>query len=149
MPLLFAFAQSQEAADEVVIDAQAIYYASCAGRHGAVGEGQEGRIPALADHVPHVYNAEGGRDYLMHVLMYGLSGEITVLGETFDGSMPPRYTLSNDELAAVLNFVLTEWGNNALLGPDFEPYAADELNTVRRLSRNWALQFRPAVDPEL
>lgn len=151
VPLLFVFAQNQgsEGEEAVVIDGQAVYMASCAGCHGPSGEGQPERIPALANHAPHLFNADGGREYLMHVLMYGLSGEITVLGETFDRSMPPRYTLSDEELAAILNHVLTSWGNEDLLNAGFEPYTPEEFSAVRRVSRNWAIQFRPAIDPEL
>lgn len=151
IPLLFVFAQNQdsEAEDVVAIDGQAIYMASCAGCHGPSGEGQPERIPGLADHVPHLFNADGGRDYLMNVVMYGLSGEITVLGETFDRSMPPRYTLSDEELAAVLNHIITAWGNDDLLDASYEAYAPEELSAVRRASRDWALQFRPAIESEL
>lgn len=126
-----------------------LYAQSCAGCHMPGGEGQEERIPALAGHIPALYNAEGGRDYLMNVVMWGLSGEITVLGETFDRSMPPRFTLADAELAAILNHITTSWDNDAMVEGEFMPFEADELSAVRRTSRDWALQFRPAIDPEL
>lgn len=86
---------------------------------------------------------------LMNVVMWGRSGEVTSLGEVFDRSMPPRFTLANDELAAILNHVMTSWGNADLIEGEFQPYDADELTAVRRTSREWAIQFRPAIDPEL
>lgn len=141
----FGFAQEEE----VPLDGEALYNQSCAGCHMPDGTGQEERIPALAAHVPHLANAEGGREYLMNVVMWGLSGEITVLGETFDRSMPARFTLANEELAAILNYIVTAWGNDALLNDDVAEFTADELNEVRRTSREWALQFRPDIDPEL
>lgn len=140
----FGFAQDDEAPD-----GEALFMQSCAGCHMPDGSGQVGDSPALALHVPHLYNAEGGRDYLMNVVMWGLSGEVTSLGEVFDRSMPPRFTLANDELAAILNHVMTSWGNADLIEGEFQPYDADELNAVRRTSREWAIQFRPAIDPEL
>jgi len=141
----FGFAQEEEAP----LDGENLYLQSCASCHLPEGTGQEERFPALAGHIPHLANADGGREYLMNVVMWGLSGEITVLGETFDRSMPARFTLANDELAAILNYITTAWGNDALLADDFAAFEADELNEVRRSSRDWALQFRPDIDPEL
>lgn len=139
----FGFAQDD------ALDGEMLYLQSCASCHMPEGTGQLQDTPALAGHLPHLYNAEGGRFYLMNVVMFGLSGEVTVLGDTINRSMPPRFTLSNAELAAILNHVLTAWGNADLIEGEFEEFTADELNAVRRQSRDWAMQFRPDIPGDL
>ncbi len=56
-------------------------------------------------------------DFLMHdvdraigVLVAGLQGPVTVNGKKFDGVMPD-FSLSNEEIAAVLSYVRTSFGN--------------------------------------
>ena len=105
-------------------------YAVCAGCHQAEGQGVPGAFPPLAGHAPTLYNAEGGPAFLVNVLLYGLQGEITVDGATYNGLMPAWQQLSNEEIAAVLNHILTSWGNEAEL-EGFEPYAAADVEEQR------------------
>ena len=137
------------AQEDAAPDGELLYMQSCASCHMPDGTGQIQDTPALAGHLPHLYNADGGRTYLMNVVMWGLSGEVTVLGDTINRSMPPRFTLANAELAAILNFVVTAWGNDALIEGEFEEFTTDELNAVRRQSRDWAMQFRPEISGDL
>lgn len=45
-------------------------------------------------------------------MLYGLRGPITVRGVRYPGGVMPAFAhLSNAELAAVLNFISTQWGN--------------------------------------
>ena len=101
-------------------------YAQCAGCHGQQGQGVPGAFPPLAEHMPVLYNADGGREYLVSVMLYGLQGQIEVEGQTYNGVMPAWPQLSDAEIAAVLNHELTSWGNEAMLD-DFEPYAGDDI----------------------
>lgn len=47
-------------------------YQQCAGCHQANGQGIPGAFPPLAGHVAEILAKEGGRDYLILVLLYGL-----------------------------------------------------------------------------
>ena len=105
-------------------------YAQCQACHGQQGQGVPGAFPPLAGHAPVLYNADGGREYLVNVLLYGLQGQIEVDGQTYNGVMPAWQQLTDPQIAAVLNHILTEWGNEAEL-EGFEPYAPQEIADQR------------------
>ena len=104
-------------------------YSNCAGCHQANGQGVPSAFPPLAGHAPELYLTD--RDYLVTVLLNGLQGEITVQGQKFNGFMPQWAQLGDAEIAAVINYILTAWGNDALLPGDFAPYSADEVTAQR------------------
>lgn len=106
-------------------------YATCAGCHQATGEGVPGAFPPLKEHAVRLAAAEGGRDYLTRVMLYGLQGPIEVAGAQYNGVMPAWATFDDAQIAAVLNHVLTAWGNDALLPEGWEPYAAEEVAAAR------------------
>ena len=107
---------------------QAVYEANCASCHQATGAGIPGAFPPLVGHVPALYNAE--RSYLVDLLLYGLQGEIQVLGEPYNGAMPAWSQLSDDDIAATLNYISTAWDNEGAL-KDFQPFQADEIASAR------------------
>ena len=88
----------------------------------------------------------GSRSYLITVLLYGLQGKIDIEGQKsgYDGIMPSHYSLKDEEVAAVLNYVLTSWGNDKLLPKDFQPISADEVKTQRgkNLTKQQVYQIR-------
>lgn len=43
----------------------------------------------------------------------GLMGPITVAGKEYNGAMPPNAALSDEEMAAALQFVRTKWGGDS------------------------------------
>lgn len=107
-----------------------VFEGNCTTCHSSDGEAVPGAYPPLAGHAPELYNAEGGRDYLANLLLYGVQGEIVVDGETYNGVMPSWQQLSDQQLADVLNYILSDWGNEAAL-EDFEPYNPDDFATKR------------------
>jgi mono/diheme cytochrome c family protein/heme/copper-type cytochrome/quinol oxidase subunit 4 len=106
------------------------YTSTCQGCHQAGGAGLPGVFPPLAGNMPSLYNAEGGREYLIDVLLYGLTGQIQVDGQSYNGTMPPWAGLSDEQIAAVLNHELTAWGNDAEL-ESFTPILSDEVAARR------------------
>lgn len=108
-----------------------LYARSCAACHGADGTGRPGTFPPLVGHVPAFTAPEGGRDYLIDVLLYGLSGPIEADGTTYRGFMPPVSRLDDQQIADVLNYSLGAWGNAAGLPGGFEPLEADEVSARR------------------
>ncbi|GAC1349017.1 MAG: hypothetical protein NVSMB19_02090 [Vulcanimicrobiaceae bacterium] len=96
---------------------QTIYTANCAGCHQANGAGQAGVFPPL-----------GGSDYvtgdtkrLGHILLYGLNGKIAVKGVDYNGQMPAwKGQLSNADIANVLTYIRSSWGNKAAAYPEAE-----------------------------
>ena len=107
------------------------YTTHCRACHQAEGQGLPPAFPPLAGHMPGVVNAEGGRDHLVDVVLYGLGGRISVLGVDYNALMPGMPHLSDADVAAALNFSLYAWGNDEALPEDFEPYTADEVATRR------------------
>ncbi len=103
---------------------------NCMACHQGNGQGIAGAFPPLAGHLPDLYNAEGGRGYLIHTVLYGMQGQITVLGQSYNGAMPGWGQLSNEQIASVLNHELTSWGNDADL-QDFSPIQPDEVASAR------------------
>ncbi len=86
-------------------------YNNCIGCHQANGAGIPGAFPPLAGHVPEILAAQGGREWLIQVMLYGLQGQISVKGASYNGVMPGYAQLSNAEIAAVLTHIATQWGN--------------------------------------
>lgn len=116
---------AQAAAD---IDGAAAY-APCAACHQANGMGIPGAFPPLAGHGPELYVAD--RTYPILVVLYGLLGQITVSGSSYNGLMPAHGHLGDAELAAILNHVMTSFGNEDLLPDDFQPYSAEDVAAER------------------
>ncbi len=80
-----------------------VYAANCAACHQLTGAGLPGVFPPLAGHSVTLYQAEGGRDFLIDVMLYGLQGRITVNGTNYNGLMPAWAHLSDEQIAAVIN----------------------------------------------
>jgi len=99
--------------------------------HQPGGEGVAGAFPPQKGHTSKVYVADGGvggRTYLTHVLLYGLTGPLEVEGKEYNGNMPAwGGQLSHQQIADVLNYLLAAFGNNTDLPADFRPYTAADI----------------------
>jgi len=95
-----------------------IYSTNCAGCHGAGGTGVPGAFPPLAGN-PYV---TGDTKPLIHTLIAGMQGQ-PVMGKPYPGQMPAwKGQLSNADIAAVLTYIRSSWGNKA--GPIAEAQVA-------------------------
>lgn len=88
-------------------DGKALYDAHCAACHQPDGAGAVGLAPPLAGTLGKRLASPAGRQYLPGVLIAGLAGKLESKGVVYNGIMPNWQQLSDDELAAVLNHVLT------------------------------------------
>lgn len=79
---------------------QEVYLSNCSSCHQPTGLGVPGSFPPLSGN-PHVQDAA----YVKTVIIEGLSGPIEVLGETYDGVMPPFASLSDAEIDAVTEYI--------------------------------------------
>ena len=126
--------------DEVVAQAPAdpnydrdlgtqVYAANCAACHQLNGAGLPGVFPRLAGHAADLYRADGGRDYLIEVMLYGLQGQIAVGGTNYNGLMPAWAHLPDEQLAAVTNHIVAGFDDGA---PDgFDAFGAEEFAARR------------------
>lgn len=94
-----------------------------------------GLYPPLAGSIGYYARVKDGRQYLVHVLLNGLSGPVLVKGVTYNGLMPQFAMLSDEDIAAVLNEVLTRF-NAAELPQDFQPITPDEVKAGRAIAKN-------------
>ncbi len=106
-------------------------YANCMGCHQATGAGIPPVFPPLAGHLPNIVTKDGGREYLINILLFGLQGEISVLGESYNGAMPSWTSLSDEQIAAVVNYQLYSWGNDERLPEDFAIILPEEVAAQR------------------
>ncbi len=91
------------------VDGKQLFGAKCAACHQANGAGVAGVFPPLA-------GAEwvlGNEKVLISILLHGVQGEIVVKGNTYKGVMPAFGTLADAEIAAVLTYIRSDWGNQA------------------------------------
>ena len=104
-------------------------YQQCQGCHQPTGAGIPGVFPPLAGHVPDILAAKGGREWLIKLLLWGMSGEISVKGAKYNGVMPGYKQLKDEEIAALLNHISTQWGNKLPAGQ--KPFTAAEVKAQR------------------
>lgn len=99
--LLATPAFSQEEPDAAqLIEGQDLYMQNCSGCHQPSGEGLPGQIPPLLGNA----NVDDAA-YVTQVVTNGLSGEIEVNGETYDGVMPAFPTLDDAQIEAIIAFL--------------------------------------------
>ncbi len=89
-----------EAYNELLLQGANVYTGVCSGCHQPGGAGLSGQFPPLNGN-PNVQDTE----YVAGVIQNGKSGEITVLGTTYNGVMPAFATLPDDEVAAVIAYI--------------------------------------------
>lgn len=110
-----------------------VFQERCSVCHQATGTGIPEAFPPLAGNVPlFLEKGEQGRASLEHIVLFGMQGKITALGNSFDGAMPTWGPILSDQyIADVLNYVSHAWGNDALLPDGFSPFTPDEIATAR------------------
>lgn len=89
---------------------EAVYTQFCLACHQANGGG----VPNLNPPLIKTKWVLGDKKELIKVVLQGLTGEITINDDTFNGTMPPHNTLLNDQqVADVLTYVRSSFGNKA------------------------------------
>jgi mono/diheme cytochrome c family protein len=105
-------------------------YATCSACHLPDGAGVPGAFPRIRDRAAAIAALDGGREYLITVVTYGLMGAIEVDGNQMFGVMAGNAgAMSNEELAAALNYVVFELNDAEADG--IEPFTASEVEAVQ------------------
>ena len=91
--------------DASVPQGLAAFNRQCIACHQSDGKGMAGLAPALAGTLANLLAIDDGRRYVTLVLIHGLSGRIVSQGQVFVGAMPAQLLMSDDELAAVANYL--------------------------------------------
>lgn len=92
---------------ERIADGKSIYSTTCYACHQPAGEGLANAFPPLAN--SDYLNADVDR--AIDIVIHGRSGEMVVNGKTYNSVMTAQ-TLTDDEIANVLTYVYSTWGNS-------------------------------------
>lgn len=104
-------------------DGGQLFATYCAACHGANGEGAlNSQFPPLAGSPWPV----GNPDRAIKIVLLGLQGPVEVNGRTWNLEMPPQgAALPDDQIAAILTYVRSSWGNKG------DAVTADRVKAVR------------------
>ncbi len=83
-----------------------LYSLYCQNCHMEKGEGVEGLYPPLAK-TSYLKDAKKN----IKIILEGQSGEITVNEKKYNTDMPAQAYLTDEEIADILNYVRSSWGN--------------------------------------
>ncbi len=106
---------------EKVHPGKAVFTQYCMACHQTDGTGVPGMHPPLT---PGSW-VDKGPNELIAIMMKGLSGKIEVNGESYKNFMPSHAQLTDDEIANVLSYIRTSFGNT------LEPVTPDMVKAVR------------------
>jgi hypothetical protein len=101
------------------VPGSALYAGACRGCH------------VRLTHVPELFAADGGRPYLIDLLLFGFEGEAAIDDSLERFDHPPFAERSDEEIAAVLNHLLVSWGNEDDLPDDVAHYRPEEVEEAR------------------
>ncbi|HZI31478.1 MAG TPA: cytochrome c [Candidatus Binatia bacterium] len=102
---------------------KAVYESVCGICHGPDGMGKPGQAPPLAG--SEWVNCAGFHR-LAHIPLMGVNGPLKVEGKDWSLSMAAMgAALSDDDLAAVLTYIRSSWGNKA------SPVTGDDIKKIR------------------
>lgn len=100
---------------------KALFDKNCAVCHQANGQGLADTFPPLAGaEVPN-----GPADAHIRLVLHGLTGPLAVRGHTYNGVMPSFLSLIDAELAAILTYERTSWGNTG------SPVTPEQVHALR------------------
>ncbi|MBL4742082.1 MAG: nitrite reductase [Idiomarina sp.] len=102
-------------------DGEEAYAKNCQSCHQANGTGLAGAFPPLANN-PHLAD---DKMHVVRTVLKGMSGPLEVNGNKYNAMMPPMQHLSDDEIAAIANHVLSSWGN------DFGSVSVADVDAMR------------------
>ena len=121
-PLAFAEANREREADWLPFGKKT-YVANCQNCHTADGSGW-GMYPPVQGMAAHL-QAEGGREYLIALTLNGL------YTGTYGAPMPPMPELSDAEIAAVTNYLLTAFAAEGQSPGASDLYRPEEVANLR------------------
>jgi len=100
-------------------------YATCVACHQAEGQGVAPVFPPLAGSEW----VNGPVENLIRIQLRGLQGPITVKGVDYGAAaMPANATMTDDQIAEVLTYIRSSWGNNSsAVTPDMVAALRDEV----------------------
>jgi len=99
-----------------------IYTRYCLACHQTGGTGVRNMFPPLTGNE----NITGPSKELITIVLFGLTGPIVVNGMEYDQVMPAQDYLTDKQIADVLTFIRSSWGNKA------SPVKPEEVSKIRK-----------------
>jgi len=129
-------------------DHSAVFDSNCSMCHQLGAAGVPGEFPRLAGRAGKIAATAVGRNYLERVVLFGMIGEVTVDGTPIVGGvMPPFASLSDQDLAAALDYIvsLDDSGKLHWKGTVFKPADLAKARAAKPLSPAQVHQLRAAA----
>lgn len=118
-PVTDSVATTQVVADAGTDQGKEIYSKTCKACHQENGQGLAKTFPPLAKS-----DFLADRKAVIEQVINGKSGALTVNGVEYNSTMPPQ-KLNDEEIAAVLTYVYSNWENSG------DAFTAEEVKAVR------------------
>lgn len=122
LSVLLAACSGDNRADTIEDPGHRVYAQYCTVCHQPDGSGISRLYPPLSQ----TEWVEGDPGRLIRLLLYGLSGPVTVKGVEYNGLMPSHLHLSDEQVADVLTFIRSNFGNDA------DSIRAEDVERVRQ-----------------
>lgn len=102
-------------------EGKAVYQQFCQACHQVGGKGVPGAFPPVANNS----NINNNPSYLAEVIVKGVSGPLEVNGKQYNGFMPAMGYMSNQQVADVVNYILSEMNDSG------KTLSEDEVQSLR------------------
>lgn len=99
-----------------------LYTRYCLSCHQADGAGVRGMFPPLAGNS----KITGGSKDIIRIVLFGLQGPVEVNERDYNQVMPAQNYLNDKQIADILTYIRTTWGNKA------SPVKPEEVAAVRK-----------------
>ena len=105
----YKYRRNPEQGSGMALSGEQLYSDYCASCHKADGMGVEGTFPPLVG----TKRILGDKSHLVSGVLQGISGEIIVNGVKYNEHMPSFAFLADDEIARILTYIRSSFGNQA------------------------------------
>lgn len=105
----YKYRRNMKADSGIALTGERLYTDYCASCHKADGQGVKGIFPPLSG----TETVLGDKSKFVSTVLEGVSGEIIVNGLTYNEHMPSFAFLTDDEIARILTYVRSSFGNQA------------------------------------
>lgn len=124
-----------------------VFGQTCAICHQETGLGVSGQFPPLIGTEWVLSQDWHGDNHLVKQILYGMQGPITVKNTPFNNAMAPWNQLSDQQIAGVLTYIRSSWGNDA---PPITPeFVAKVRAETKPRSEPWTMPELKAIPKEM
>ena len=124
-----------------------VFTQTCVICHQATGMGVPGQFPSLVGTEWVLSQDWHGDNHLVKQVLYGMQGPITVKGQPYNNAMAAWNQLSDQQIAAVLTYIRSEWGNSA--SPITTEFVTKVRADTKPRTEAWTLAEMKAIPKEM